>query len=159
MTNTPGVARNPAYDAAFRKMRRRRAGLRWLRRGGCCLAGGVWLVFLLAIPYVFITLMVEKEIIITRSDVPGHQIRLFFLDSVDQRGFGLQRATMAQGGADSDFACVATEVDYLLWEGDIQPSDYQIYYIRQDERWIQVPEGSNDCPPPDFDFEAPPPED
>ena len=148
--NQPPVEKNPMYEAAFKKMRQRSAARKWFRRGGCLVIFIIWLGLML-LPCFFITLLVEKEIIISRSDVPEHEYRFFLLEQPDEQGIGISRARIISGGEDEDAVCVVTSVSYYLWEGEGDNSTYCNCYEKSGDSWSPTLIGGDaDCKPVDF---------
>jgi hypothetical protein len=147
------VERNPDYTKAFNQMHRRNAIKHYLRRSGCCVMVAVWVVLLL-MPCFFVTLVVRKEIIISRSDIPEHEYRIFLLENEDERGFGLSRGSIKSGGEDEDAACVITHTDYLLWEGEGEDAVYCSCYEKFGDEWSAVMVGGDaECQPIEFEFD------
>ena len=105
-----------------------------LNRLGCLLLFMVWLV-VMAMPCFFVTLVVEKEIIYSRSELPEDEIRLFLLDDPDQRGFGLQIGSIRSGGAEEGEYCVATSVHYLMWKGEEENVSFCNCYVVLGDQW------------------------
>jgi len=147
--NPPPAPETNPYAASFRAMRRRRSALKILRRLGCGLLLVLWLG-VMALPCAFVTLLVEKEIVLTRSSLPEHQTRIFFLDAEDERGFGLSHTTVKSGGADAGQVCLLTRVDYLMWAGEGKPVRYCDCYEKIDETWqATLIGGTRDCQTPE----------
>ncbi|NJL94854.1 MAG: hypothetical protein HC915_14625 [Anaerolineae bacterium] len=115
---------------------------RILTRGYCWCGCGLWLVLLL-MPCALVTLLVENEIVVPRSDLPEHEFRLFFLDGADERGFGLARGSVVKGGEEAGAVCVRTQVDYLLWEGEASGADYCNCYEAIEGTWVPTLVGGN----------------
>jgi hypothetical protein len=99
---------------------------RW-SRAGCAVFLLLWCVILL-IPGFFIYMSVNQEIAIQWSDVPEHRFRIWLVSEIRQRGFGISTASIAQQDATS--ACVQTDLRYLLWQGQGEPSVYCECYAR-----------------------------
>jgi len=150
--NAPKVEKNPEYEAAFRKMRQRKSARRWFNRSSCCVMFAVWVIVML-MPCFFVTLLVNKEIVFSRSDLPEHEYRLFILEETDLRGFGFSRARVESGGADEDNFCMVTSISYLLWEGEGDGLTYCNCYEKAGEDWSPVMVGGDEnCEPVDFEF-------
>lgn len=127
---------------------------RGLRCFGCLFAFTLWLG-LMATPCAFITLIVEKELVFERSDIPDHEVRLFMLDDSqwDARGLGLQIGSIKSGGEDEDEVCILVDTDYLIWEGEAEPlDDFCECYERIDDTWSITLLGDANCEPLEFDF-------
>lgn len=141
------VERNPEYERAFKMMRLRQTGRRWLRRGGCFLVVLLWLACMLT-PCFFVTLAVRKEIVYSRSDIPDHQYRIFLIEDPDRRGIGVVRGGIKSGGEDEKTACVAISVDYFLWESEGESVDYCNCYEKAGNEWVStVVGGASNCQP------------
>lgn len=126
---------------------------RWFRRLGCCLLLIVWFVLML-MPCFFVTLLVEKDIVISRSSVPDHEFRIFILEEPNERGFGFSSGTIVSGGGDEQTVCVVTSVDYLLWEGEAEPDTHCNCFERAGEGWSTTMAGGDaDCHPREFNFD------
>lgn len=126
---------------------------KWFRRFGCCLLLIVWFVLML-MPCFFVTLLVEKDIVISRSSVPDHEWRVFILEEPDERGFGFTSGKIVSGGSDEETVCVVTSVDYLLWEGESEPDTYCNCFERVGEGWSTTLAGGDaDCNPREFEFD------
>lgn len=125
-------------------------GQRWLKRLGCLLLFLVWLLVML-MPCAFVTLLVEKELTYNLSELPEHQWRLFLMDGKDERGFGLSRPSIESGGADEGAYCIATQINYFLWEGEGVDTRYCNCYQRIDGTWALVALSEPDglCRPPE----------
>lgn len=91
------------------------------RRIGCGVLLVIWFVILLT-PCFLITLASQNEILITFSDVPGHQARIWLVMEADQRGVGLSSPSLFTPNADT--RCVQTDTRFLLWAGRANPSVY-----------------------------------
>ena len=120
------------------------------RRAGCFALFVLWLFFML-LPCTFVTLLVNRELTYDYSDLPEHQLRLFLMDNKDERGFGLSRPSIEAGGEDEDFYCMATKVDYLLWEGSVPDIRYCDCYEKNDGEWslATMSEADGSCRPPE----------
>jgi hypothetical protein len=147
MENSTPVERNPEYAKSFARMRRQQTFKRALRRFGCGLAIAIWLVVML-LPCLLVTLLVQKEIVIKRGDIPEHEYRLFLLENQDERGFGLSRGSIASGGEGEQNACILTRVNYFLWEGEAENKIYCDCYEKTGDDWSAVLIGGDaDCQP------------
>lgn len=150
----PPVERNPMYERAFARQRTRQKGIRYLRRFGCGILIVIWIGVLL-LPCAFVTLLVEKEITLSRSDIPGDEYRLFLLEEPDQRGIGFSRTKTYSGDRGGDTVCLLTDVDYLLWEGSGEGSVYCNCYEKLDSAWSPTVVGADaNCEPQVFDLET-----
>ena len=121
---------------------------RVVNRLGCTLLFMVWLMGMVT-PCFMATLLYQGEIVIERSDLPEHEIRLFLLSNADTRGFGLSQGKIKSGGEDEGRYCIVTSIDYLLWEGKSQPTEYCSCYEKSGKEWIPTSDPS--CPPPEIE--------
>lgn len=111
----------PGPQAPLSIPRPLRTPLWFIRRLGCSLMVVIWLL-LMASPCLFVTVLVRGEATYNFSDKPGHQIRLFRVQSDTALGFGLSLGTL-KNEKDGDF-CVLTQVRYLLIEGETENVNY-----------------------------------
>jgi hypothetical protein len=147
MEDSKPIERNPEYAKSFARMHRRQTAKRILRRLGCGLVIAVWLVVML-LPCLLVTLLVQKELVIKRSDIPEDEYRLFILENQDERGFGLSRGSIVTGGEDTGEVCIITRVNYLLWEGEAENKVYCDCYEKTAGEWSAVLIGGDDeCQP------------
>lgn len=115
-----------------------------LRRIGCGVALLAWGILMLW-PCVLITVLIEGEFVVGLSDRPGHELRMFNIESEDTRGFGFSVAEVAEENADR--VCVKTYVRYLIWRGENEPVDYCRCYTRQQENWQATRAVNASCEP------------
>jgi serine/threonine protein kinase len=116
----------------------------WLRRIGCTMLVGIWLV-LIVFTCLLVTVLAQGEATFDFSDRPGHAIRVFDVQSEDKRGLGLSIGRLKE--ENDDRACIRTTVRYLMWEGSNEPTDYCECYNRADGEWYRGPEVDADCNP------------
>lgn len=93
-----------------------------LRRLGCIAGLLLWLAVML-IPCFFIALAVQQEIVITRGGAPNQVLRFWLINEVDHRGVGISSASV-HAGLQEDGICVQTDVRFLLWTGQSDPTSY-----------------------------------
>ena len=91
-----------------------------LKRPGCVLGLILWFVVLLT-PCFLIMLAVRGEISVTTGPAPEQRLRIWLIQEADQSGIGLSNASI-QGGGES--LCVQTNVHFVLWRGEAQPTQY-----------------------------------
>lgn len=117
-----------------------------LRRLGCGFALAVWFVLMLW-PCVLITVLIEGEFVVGLSDRPGHEVRMFNVESEDSRGFGFSVAEIAE--ETDDLLCVKTYVRYVIWRGENEPVDYcRCYeYELQSSDWQATRAVNASCEP------------
>lgn len=122
-----------------------------VRGCGCWVLGAVWLILLLGFPCAFVTLMVEREIVIGVGDLPDEEIRIFLLNDSDNRGIGVQRPDIfsQEDGA----YCLLIRTNYFLWEGDeSDPLTRCNCYEKTGDAWSPVMVGGDEnCQPISFD--------
>lgn len=143
------VPANPMYEAAFARKRRWQRFRTWLRRGGCFLLFLAWLA-LMAFPCTLVTLLVNRELTVTHSDLPDHHTRLFLLQQPDERGFGLERGRIKSGSEEEGQYCIVTSITYLLWEGEGENVGYCNCYEQLGQDWSATVVGGdkNTCEAP-----------
>jgi hypothetical protein len=115
-------------------------------RAGCCLIFVLWLG-VMAIPIFFVVMLVQKEVVISRSDLPEHEFRIFLLEEPRQRGFGLEQGDIVSGGEEEGLYCVKTHVDYFLWEGEGEDVAYCECFEKLGDTWAQTLLGDENCQP------------
>lgn len=119
--------------------------LKFIRRMGCGAALLAWFALMLS-PCIVITVLVEGEFVISLSDVPNHQLRMFDVDTDDTRGFGF-----SQGSIESetdDEVCVITRVRYIMWRGSNEPVNFCQCYQKINDRWFGGPVLDQQCDEP-----------
>lgn len=146
------MSENPSPTPVKRRAKHRKYSPRWwLNRIGC---GGLilfWL-FLMTLPFFFITLLVNKELTLNLSDVPSHEIRLFTLENRNEQGLGLSWARVYSGSPQEDQVCIRTTTRYLLWEGEGENISYcQCYERSSHADWLPTLIGDENCQPITFD--------
>lgn len=97
-----------------------------LRRPGCVAALILWFIALLT-PCFLIMLAVRGEITITTGSAPDQQLRIWLIQEADERGIGISSAGVQQDG---EAVCVQTNVNFVLWRGKAQPTQYCECYIQ-----------------------------
>jgi hypothetical protein len=91
-----------------------------LKRPGCILGLILWFVVLLT-PCFLIMLAVRGEISVTTGPVPEQRLRVWLIQEPDQSGIGISNVSV-QGKDES--LCVQTNVNFVLWRGEAQPTQY-----------------------------------
>jgi hypothetical protein len=116
---------------------------RYLRRLGCGIALVLWFTFLLT-PCVMVVLATQHEIILTHSDIPQDDFRIWLIQSIGQRGIGVansRRVSAADGNV-----CTIIDGFFVLWEGKPASSThYCSCYQKQDYEWVSTAEGAEAC--------------
>lgn len=106
-----------------------------LGRLGCGIALVVWF-FLLLTPCMLILLATQNEITIPLGgDAPDHEIRLWLIQEIDERGLGISTTSILQ--TEPDALCVQTRSRFMLWQGEAEPIAYCECYTRSaaDAEW------------------------
>ena len=96
-----------------------------LRRPGCILGLILWFAALLT-PCFLITLAVRGEISVTTGSAPEQRLRIWLIQEADQSGIGISNASVHEQG---ESLCVQTNVHFVLWRGEAQPTQYCECYI------------------------------
>jgi hypothetical protein len=110
----------------------------------------VWLVFIMS-PCFVIVLAVQREIVITFSDVPADELRIWTISEARLRGVAISTtrrvASVApvpetEGGAAT---CTIIDTRFLLWQGSADNGHHCSCYVRRGEAWQSVAEGADAC--------------
>jgi hypothetical protein len=123
--------------------RRRRIG-----RVGCAIGLVFWGICLL-LPLVAIALVIQNQIVIQHSDVPGHELRIWLVMEARERGIGISRSSLHPGaGGDENQVCVETNVSFIFWQGSANPTGYCECYARPSEpgRYTAISTLQGACP-------------
>jgi hypothetical protein len=115
---------------------------KYLRRTGCTVLLVLWFLFLLT-PCLMITLAVQHEIVLTHSDIPGDEFRIWLIQDVQNRGLGLSNTIRKQ--ATSGETCTIADGRFFLWQGKANPYRYCSCYTKQANLWSSVAEGDDAC--------------
>lgn len=112
---------------------------RRLRRWGCLLLLIPWFLFVLS-PCLVLTLAVQKEIILTHSDLPNHLFRVWLLQEINAQGLGITTSRRIEVSSPEPLACTILDVRFLLWGGNAQkagavPSHQCACYARFGDQW------------------------
>jgi hypothetical protein len=107
--------------------KRGRNRARWL---GCLLLFPIWLVVML-IPCFFVTLAFQEQITILQGDAPAQMIRIWLINEADHRGLGISY-TSAYPTQQEDSLCIQTDVRFILWAGQSEPTSYCECYTRSE---------------------------
>ncbi len=104
----------------------------WYRRVGCLIALLIWLMVML-LPCFFLALAFQQEIVITQGDAPNQVLRIWLINEVRDRGFGIS-STSVHPGLQNSGVCVQTDVRFILWVGDSPPTSYcECYALSSEE--------------------------
>jgi|SRR5690606_34885709 hypothetical protein len=114
-----------------------------LRRPGCVIALIIWFLLLLS-PCFMIVLAVRGEFSITTGSAPEQRVRLWLIQEIGQSGIGLSNAEVRQTGEDA--ICVQTNVQFLLWRGQAEPTQYCECYERAESEWQAASVEQGACP-------------
>jgi hypothetical protein len=116
---------------------------RFLKRLGCGILLVLWFMFLLT-PCLMIKLAVDREIILTHSDIPNDDFRVWLIQDVRSRGLAVSNTRRVDGT--NGAVCTLTDVGFLLWEGKGgDPQHYCSCYSKAESGWSSVAEGDAAC--------------
>jgi hypothetical protein len=110
----------------------------------------VWCVVILS-PCLVITLAIQREIVITYSDLPEDALRIWTISEPRQRGVAIansRRVSAVQpvpGVPDASATCTIIDTRFLMWEGSAEAAHQCSCYVRRDDRWQSVAEGPAAC--------------
>ncbi len=116
-----------------------------LRRLGCVVALLLWLVVML-IPCFFIALAVQQEISITQGSAPNQVLRFWLINEADHRGVGISSTSLHPGLQEAEI-CVQTDVRFLLWVGESDPTSYCECYASVDDALEFTGASEGQCSP------------
>lgn len=114
-----------------------------IRRVGCTIAVILWFLLLLT-PCVVIVLATRGEISISTGDAPEQRVRLWLVMEARSRGLGISNASLHESGGK---LCVQTDVQFLLWQGSEDSTQYCDCYTRDGEDFNFVSTNSGTCIP------------
>ena len=113
-----------------------------LRRVGCGILVAVWFLLLLT-PCLFVFLVTNQEIVLTHSDVPNDNFRIWLIQEANQRGVAVSNARRVT--AANNAVCTLTDVRFIMWQGKGDPNHYCSCYVQQDSAWTSIAEGTEAC--------------
>ena len=116
-----------------------------LRRPGCVIALILWFTLLLS-PCIFIYLAANEEISIQTGDAPEQRLRIWLVQAAGQSGLGISNGTVYQ--QDDNNLCVQTDVNFLLWRGEGQSSQYCECYTHSQSGWDTTEVNQGTCAQP-----------
>lgn len=116
-----------------------------LRRPGCVIALVIWFLLLLS-PCALIVLASRGEISINTGSAPEQRIRIWMIQEARERGLGVSTADVFV--LDEDNICVQTNVSFLLWEGEAEPTQYCECYVKANTVWQTTSLEPTACPAP-----------
>jgi hypothetical protein len=97
-----------------------------LRRPGCVLGLFLWFIVLL-LPCFLIMLAARGELSITTGSAPEQRLRVWLIQEVAQSGIGISTAGIVML---DDKVCVQTKVNFILWQGQAEPTQYCECYVQ-----------------------------
>ncbi len=115
---------------------------RRLGRIGCGVLVVAWFLFLLT-PCLVVVLVTQKEIVLTHSDVPNDDFRIWLISEPSQRGIAVSNSRRVS--AANNAVCTLTDVRFIMWQGKGDPNHYCSCYTQQDSAWVSVAEGAEAC--------------
>src|SRR5258707_12355931 len=109
---------------------------RLLRRSGCGVLLVLWFA-LLTVPCFAIALVFQKEIVLTHSDIPNDEFRIWLIQDIHNRGVAVtnSRAVDAPNGV------VGTVINggFFMWHGATAHSPpYCSCFSPQDQTWSSL---------------------
>ncbi|HLY28923.1 MAG TPA: hypothetical protein VKQ72_21430 [Aggregatilineales bacterium] len=114
-----------------------------LKRLGCGLLLVAWFA-LLMLPCVAIVLVTDGEIVLTHSDVPNDEFRVWLIQQPHERGIALSNSRRVSGTDGS--TCTIVDGSFLMWEGQQAESPhYCSCYKQQGGAWNSTAEGDEAC--------------
>ncbi len=115
-----------------------------LRRPGCLIALVVWFVVLLS-PCILLFLAIRGEISISTGSAPDQRVRIWLIQEPRQSGIGLSNTQVRQN---ADGLCVQTNVSFVLWQGEAEPTAYCECYTQAETGWqiVSAEEGACQIP-------------
>ncbi|HVO41955.1 MAG TPA: hypothetical protein VMT34_05005 [Aggregatilineales bacterium] len=121
----------------------RRTRWRSLRRVGCGLLLAGWFVFLLT-PCLLVYLAANGEIVLTHSDVPDDQFRIWTISSTTTRGIAASNARRVDTA--DGLVCTLTDVSFLIWQGKgSAPQHYCACYSPHNGQYQTALTGDDAC--------------
>jgi hypothetical protein len=115
---------------------------RKLRRAGCGALVVIWFILLLT-PCLFVVLVTQREIVLTHSDIPNDDFRVWLIQEPRQRGIALSNSRRVS--AANDAVCTLIDVRFIMWQGQGDPIHYCSCYTRQETSWVSIAEGTEAC--------------
>ena len=115
---------------------------RRLRRLGCGALLVLWFLLLLT-PCLAVVLLTQREIVLTHSDVPNDDFRVWLIQEAGQRGIAISNSRRVT--VPNDAVCTLIDVRFLLWQGKGDPNHYCSCYARQADSWSSIAEGAEAC--------------
>lgn len=116
-----------------------------LKRLGCALGAIVWFI-LLILPCFAIVLVTRDEIVIQVGDLPGQAVRVWLVSGAKERGLAMSIPSVKISDS-SQRACLLTNVQFLLWDGENMPTQFCECFLRQVESWESISPTPTNCEP------------
>src|SRR5258708_23267756 len=116
---------------------------RLLRRLGCGVLLVLWFA-LLTLPCFAIALVFQKEIILTHSDIPNDEFRIWLIQDIRNRGVAVTNSRRVD--APNGVVCTVINGGFFMWQGTTaNPPDYCACYSRPGQTGSALPAGSEAC--------------
>ncbi len=95
-----------------------------------------------------ITLAAQGEITISTGSAPDQVLRIWLVMEARQRGIGISRGSAAF--ASENAVAVTTTVNYLMWQGEGEATEYCLFYTRMNAQseWVQPENLLSPCTSP-----------
>ncbi len=116
-----------------------------LSRIGCGLAVVLWFM-LLTLPCFAVVLATQGEIILTHSDIPFDDFRVWLIQQPRQRGIAISNSHRVSAVDGSNAVCTVLDAHFILWEGQpVTSPHYCSCYKPESGGWSSVAEGDDAC--------------
>jgi hypothetical protein len=86
-----------------------------INRIGCGLLVVLWFAFLIIGPCAVINLLINGEIVLTKSTTPDDQVRVWMISSPENRGIGFANGYVNK--IEGSEVCTRTDFTFILWQG------------------------------------------
>ena len=101
---------------------------------------------LLTLPCFAIVLATQGEIILTHSDIPLDDFRVWLIQQPKERGIAISNSHRVSASDGSGAVCTVIDGTFILWQG--QSGDAPHYcscYQKESGNWSSVAEGDDAC--------------
>ena len=116
---------------------------RLLRRLGCGVLLVLWFA-VLTLPCFAVALVFQKEIVLTHSDIPNDEFRIWLIQDIRNRGVAVTNSRRVY--APNGVVCTVINGGFFMWQGTAANAPhYCSCYSRQDQTWSSVAEGPEAC--------------
>ncbi|MCC7449348.1 MAG: hypothetical protein IT324_18160 [Anaerolineae bacterium] len=115
---------------------------RVFKRLGCGVLLVLWFTLLLT-PCLAIVLATQQEIVLTHSDIPNDDFRIWLVQDAKQRGVAISNSRRVD--LPDNRACTLISVSFLMWQGKGDPTSYCSCYQRQGGGWTPIDEDQAVC--------------